>query len=303
MLAYILIVVIAYGIAYWITSTGPNLWRSIIGFSLSFFVAWFGGSTLAAILIAWMKLGDASSILLSGRSFWWAFFGASVGVYNARYKLRKGEAAPPLSVPKWAGKIALGICIVGILVAVGLPAYQDYKKRSDITSSSSSKTPEEYGFGIKSRTEYEGTVVKYRKKINSGEIHVFDSTPTMYLKEEDKEWPKEEVQKIGFLWWYENNYVYMVISNNHPRIAIRKIILGANHGSCGTIGQTSYPVDLNVDIQPAHFAVVRLSNDSLFKFAYQISGKLNDEEQKRWSTDRTDRNDCFNILNAWFSDF
>ena len=42
MLAYMLIVAIAYGVAYGITSTGINLWRAILGFALAFFVAWFG---------------------------------------------------------------------------------------------------------------------------------------------------------------------------------------------------------------------------------------------------------------------
>lgn len=193
--------------------------------------------------------------------------------------------------------------VLGTMLAIALPAYQDYKKHNAITSHSSLKSPEEYGFGISSRAEYEEVVFKYREGIDSGEIHVFDSNPIMYIKEGDKEWPKEEVPKIGFLWWYEGDYIYMVISNNHPRIPIGKIILGANYGSCGTIGQTFYPVDLNVDIQPDHFAVVRLSNDLLFKFAYQRNGKLNDEEQKRWSSDRRDHNDCIDIHNAWFSGF
>ena len=224
-----------------------------------------------------------------------------VGIWRAASQYQGFKAWAILA--KVAVLIIPACLIIGTILAIALPAYQDYKKRNTITSSVSSKTPDKYGLDIKSRKEYEETVVKYRERINSGEIHVFDSTPTMYLKEEDKEWPKEEVPKIGFLWWYEDDHIYMVISNNHPRIAIRKIILGANHGACGTTGQTSYPVDLNVDIQPAHFAVVRLSNDLLFKFAYQTSGKLNEEEQKRWSSDRRDHNDCFDILNAWFSGF
>ena len=36
MLAYMLIVAIAYGVAYGITSTGINLWRAILGFALAF---------------------------------------------------------------------------------------------------------------------------------------------------------------------------------------------------------------------------------------------------------------------------
>jgi hypothetical protein len=194
--------------------------------------------------------------------------------------------------------------VIGTILAIAIPAYQELKKRDAIASSPKPKTTEEgYGFGIKSRAEYQEAISKYREKIKSGEIHVFDSTPTMYLKEGDKEWPTEEIPKIGFMWWYENDYIYMIIQNNHPRIAIRKIALGANHGACGTTIQTTYPVDLNVDIQPAHFAAVRLSNDLLFKFAYQVAGNLNNEEQKRWSSDRKDKNDCFDILNAWFSGF
>ena len=194
--------------------------------------------------------------------------------------------------------------VIGTILAIALPAYQDLKKRDAIVSSPKPKASEEgFGFGIKSRAEYQETISKYREKIKSGEIHIFDATPAMYLKEGDKEWPTEEIPKIGFMWWYENDYIYMIIQNNHPRIAIRKIALGANHGACGTTTQTTYPVDLNVDIQPAHFAAVRLSNDLLFKFAYQVAGNLNSEEQKRWSSDRTDKNDCFDILNAWFSGF
>ena len=61
------------------------------------------------------------------------------------------------------------VCLVlGTMLAVALPAYQDYKKRSSISSSTSPKSSEEYGFGISSRTEYEGTVAKYREQIKSG---------------------------------------------------------------------------------------------------------------------------------------
>ena len=224
-----------------------------------------------------------------------------VGIWRAASKYQGTKTWAILA--KIAVIITPACLVIGTILAIALPAYQDHKKRGAIASSSPSKPPQEFGFGIKSKTEYKETVDKYREKINSGEIHVFDSTPTMYLTEKDKEWPKEEVPKIGFLWWYVNDYIYMIISNNHPTISIRKIILGSNHGACGTADQTSYPVDLNVDIKPSHFAAVRLSNDLLFKFAYQISGKLNDEEQKRWNPDRKDRNDCFDILNAWSSSF
>lgn len=225
-----------------------------------------------------------------------------VGIWRAAIRYEGAKLWAILA--KIAVIITPAFLVIGTLLAIALPAYQDSKNRKAVTAISPPKAQkEEYGFKIKSRAEYQETVIQYRERIKSGEIHVFDSTPTMYLKEGDKEWPAEEIPKIGFMWWYENDHIYMVIQNNHPRIAIRKIALGANHGSCGTTVQTTYPVDLNIDIQPAHFAVIRLSNDLLFKFAYQVSGKLNEEEQKRWSSDRKDQNDCFDILNAWFSGF
>lgn len=49
-----------------------------------------------------------------GRGSGWALLGAGYGVYKARHKLRTGEATPPLSIPKWAGKAALGIFLIGI---------------------------------------------------------------------------------------------------------------------------------------------------------------------------------------------
>ena len=64
---------------------------------------------------------------------------------------------------------------------------------------------------------------------------------------------------------------------------------------------SEYLINTNAIIQPKHYAVVRLSNDTLFKFAYQKPDGLNAEEQKRWGSDRKERNDCFDILNAWFS--
>lgn len=277
-----------------------NLWNGRSGLAKTYWLWGVLSGIPWGIALSLITPGSNPAIL-AALAFVVYYVIVHVGIWRAASQYQGSKS--------WAilAKIAVlitPVCLVlGTILAMALPAYQDYKKRSAITSSSSSKSPEKYGFGINSRTEYEGTVAKYRERIKSGEVHVFDSTPTMYLKEEDKEWPKEEVPKIGFLWWYEDDYIYMIISNNHPRIAIRKIFLGANHGACGTTGQTSYPVDLNVDIQPAHFAAVRLSNDLLFKFAYQISGKLNDEEQKRWSSNRIDRNDCFDILNAWFSSF
>lgn len=214
----------------------------------------------------------------------------------------------------WGVSLFASVFIIGILFSVALPAYQDYKQKLGKTVNPSAQNSEQkqaatadYGFGIKSHEEYSKTVNNYREKIKSGEIHVFDSTPVLHFSYEsaanDKPWPKSEVSKIDFLWWAENDYIYMVISNQHPRIPIRGIILGANHGACGTTAPTSYPIDLNVDIQPVHFAIVRLSNELLFRYAYQKSGRLNNEEQIRWGTGRESNGDCFSILDAWFGGF
>ncbi len=281
-------------------NTISNLWNGRSGLAKTY---WLWGVLFSipwGIALSLLTPGSNPAILVV-LAFFVYYVIVHVGIWRAASQYQGFKAWAILA--KIAVLITPTSLVLGTILAIALPKYQDYKKRSAITSSSSSQSPDKYGFGIKSKTEYEETVAKYRDRINSGEIHVFDSTPTMYLEKNDKEWPKEEVPKIGFVWWYEDDYIYMVISNNHPRISIRKIILGANHGSCGTTGQTSYPVDLNVDIKPAHFAIVRLSNDLLFRFAYQVSGKLNDEEQKRWSSDRRDHNDCFDILNAWFSSF
>lgn len=70
MLAYMLIVAIAYGVAYGITSTGINLWRAILGFALAFFVAWFGGSLLAVFLIELTQLGDAKNSFFA---YYWSW--------------------------------------------------------------------------------------------------------------------------------------------------------------------------------------------------------------------------------------
>lgn len=51
-LAYTLIAGMAYGIAYWISSTGPAYWRSITGFLLALFVGWFGGVLFSALVFS-----------------------------------------------------------------------------------------------------------------------------------------------------------------------------------------------------------------------------------------------------------
>lgn len=192
MLTYFLIVAIAYGIAYGITSTGLHLWRAIAGFALAFVVAWFGGSALGTFLITWMKWGDANSLLpIIGQGFWWALLGAGVGVYRARYKLRTGETAPPISIPKWVAITTLGLFLIGILAAVALPAYQDYTKRS--YSSSYSKEKETSSVASKSTTaefeSFSGTLDK--------EIH---NTPTIVQNRPNNQAPisdKEILRRQG----------------------------------------------------------------------------------------------------------
>ena len=147
----------------------------------------------------------------------------------------------------WGAWLIGGLFIAGTLLAVVLPATHQIPK-AELSNSSQLKrvlTDEEvgfstaenngqpkeamgYGLGIKSREEYQYAVNSYRLKIKTGEAHVFDAFPIQYLQSEEKAWPKEEVPKIGFLWWYEGDDIFMVLINNHPRIPIEKVLLGMN---------------------------------------------------------------------------
>lgn len=206
----------------------------------------------------------------------------------------------------WGVLIVGGSLILGVLLAVALPAYQDYKKTLGLpagkvseNSEQSLAKAEDYGFGIKTQEQYQNVIQDYRNKIKSNEVHVFDASPIVYLSDGDLPWPSEEVKKLNSLWWYENDDIYLVISNHYPRLAINKIMLGINWGRCGTIDQTQYLINLNMRIEPGFYAIVKIKNQALHDFAYKTYGNLNHEEQTRWGSGRNDMNDCININNAW----
>jgi Tfp pilus assembly protein PilE len=124
MLDFVLTAGIAYGISYWVSSTGLAYWRPIVGFMLAFFAAF-----LVVIGLAASGTDGTNSLRFMGTGFWYALGGAGFGVYRARYKLRTGQNAPALKFPKWIAFSALGLFIIGIVAAVALPAYQDYVGR------------------------------------------------------------------------------------------------------------------------------------------------------------------------------
>lgn len=133
MLPILLIGGLAYGIAYWISSTGLAYWRAILGFTVAFVAAWLGGSIIGALLTS--QLAPAQTFLnLLGKGFWWASIGAGFGVYRARFKLMTGVPAPAFKFPSWVVAVVGGITVIGIVAAVVLPAYQD-RAKGQVTSS------------------------------------------------------------------------------------------------------------------------------------------------------------------------
>nr|WP_326527948.1 hypothetical protein [Rhodoferax sp.] len=233
MLAYFLVAGLAFGLAYWITGTGPALWRAIVGALLGLIIGWVGGTAIVALLLYAADFGFNSFDNAIGRSFGWALLGSGYGVYRARKKLKatntslsnapqrvtvvktttndayakalaeieenridKGTwarcyalsdgdeskakaayikaragvlgAAPtwantqPNSLdgagvdiastasntdggsqtstnpfPKWLVQSAIGLAVFGVLLAIALPAYQDYSKRAAVAAKGS----------------------------------------------------------------------------------------------------------------------------------------------------------------------
>ena len=47
MISFFIIAGLAFGIAYWISSSGLEYWRSIVGFLLACAIGWIGGGLAA----------------------------------------------------------------------------------------------------------------------------------------------------------------------------------------------------------------------------------------------------------------
>ena len=101
MLGYILVAGSGFGIAWWIASTGLAYWRSAVWFLTGFIVSWLVGSLLAALLLRSAELFVDPAF--TGKTFWYAVFGAGWGVYQARARLKRrliSASAPNVSSPQ-----------------------------------------------------------------------------------------------------------------------------------------------------------------------------------------------------------
>lgn len=132
MLAYLLILGVACAVAYGMAVSGKGYGRAIASFLVAVFVGWFGGGLLAAYGAALLGFGEAKQHLLPLflRGLWWALIGAGIGVFRARRKSRPMDEASTLALPKWGWNAALAVILAGFMLALALPAYQDYTKRS-----------------------------------------------------------------------------------------------------------------------------------------------------------------------------
>lgn len=128
----------AYAIAYSLNASRASIWRLAWSGLLAQVVGWVGTVVfiVAVLFLAFDVFGieprliaDSYVIQVIGRAFWSALIGAGVGVYRGRYRLRTGMSAPPIRVPGWLVKAAGAMVAIGIVAAVGLPAYQDYRTR------------------------------------------------------------------------------------------------------------------------------------------------------------------------------
>ncbi|AOG21737.1 hypothetical protein [Acidovorax sp. RAC01] len=298
MLTYLLIFGIAYGIAYGITSTGLHLWRAIVGFALAFLVAWFGGSLLGTILITWMKWGDENSLLpIIGKGFWWALFGAGVGVSRAKHKLRKDENASPLSIPKWVGKATLVIFLIGIIAAVALPQYQDYKKRASqqsfndypnfengvITQPQSDTNPWERKYEIskdpapKPSVEGGGVVAQETKssfevrasglmsRIKAGTLSRINASVAQSPRQNEYHIPKSDVAKIedAQTWWKTADGLFIHIVNS-SQFNVASIGIEHAPSRCeDALSLSPFVLQLEYFIEPGREAVVQFSSPTI----------------------------------------
>lgn len=98
---------IAYGISYWICSTGTPVWRAIFGFLIGFLVGWVGGAGIAIFLLTTVFDADAAattfSLLKNGIA--WALLGAGYGVHRARKKLGNSPIADVQDTSQIGGEL------------------------------------------------------------------------------------------------------------------------------------------------------------------------------------------------------
>lgn len=102
MFSFLLIAAIAYGVAFWIASTGAPVWRAVVGFSIALVVGWVGGTGIAVFLLSSIASTDAGATTfnLLGKGFWLALFGAGYGVHRGRGKLKAAGALQTTAIQK-----------------------------------------------------------------------------------------------------------------------------------------------------------------------------------------------------------
>ncbi len=103
MLAYSVIAGIAFGIAYWICSTGgASTWRAVVAFVVAQICGWLGGIAIDLSLFSAFIHFDAAATTLSllGKGFWWSVTGAGYGVFMGRKKLKTTNGTQQSATPK-----------------------------------------------------------------------------------------------------------------------------------------------------------------------------------------------------------
>lgn len=128
--AFPLIMVIAFAVSYGFSSTGPQIWRNVVGFFFAVAVAWFGVTILVTSFISLSQIADAKYIFrrLTEQGILWALIGAAVGTYKARRRQKKGENKQSLPFSKMIEKYWLVITLAVFSFALWVPGSQNLAK-------------------------------------------------------------------------------------------------------------------------------------------------------------------------------
>jgi hypothetical protein len=136
MLYFVLAASISYGLAYLISSTGLEYWRSAVGM-LSGCILGFLGSTAIVALIA-TTLDASLGVKALGQVIILSILLSVYGVYRARVQLKTGKPALPFKIPNWVTYVAGAVFLIGVIAAIAIPSYRNTEK----FDSSSAKLPD-----------------------------------------------------------------------------------------------------------------------------------------------------------------
>jgi hypothetical protein len=133
----LLIFVIGYGTAFWVSSTGTAYWRSIAGFMLAFTIAWLGGGYLTSVLLFPSSSEGHSMNQLIAKAMGLALISAGFGAYKGRRDLGKGKSSPlktssvAPSFDFFTLKMTAVGAAIGLTLVFAVPAYEDYTQRQE----------------------------------------------------------------------------------------------------------------------------------------------------------------------------